>query len=244
MTKDEQWLLTEKYGGLETPEYEADKARLAAGEPLAYVIGHVPFLDTTIHLDSNPLIPRPETEYWVEQAIAAIRERGVGATRVLDLCAGSGVIGVTVAQAIPEAQVTFAEIDKAHLPTIAKNLETNRIPCTRYQVFQSDLFENVSGTFDFILSNPPYIDPALDRAEESVKAHEPHLALYGGTDGMELIESIITGAGVHLAPGGELWLEHEPEQTGAIHRLAREHGHSVETKQDQHGIERFSILRT
>ena len=74
MTKDERWLLDEKYGGKETPEYETDKKRLAAGEPLAYIIGWQPFLGLKIYLDSKPLIPRPETELMVTEAIEEIRK--------------------------------------------------------------------------------------------------------------------------------------------------------------------------
>lgn len=267
MTNDEQWLCNEKYGGIPSPEFEADRLRLAAGEPLAYLIGHIPFLGTTIHLDSHPLIPRPETEYWVEQVIIAIRSKqtsidesdtnkpsirmeGSGARisqtnavlRVLDLCAGSGAIGVAVANAVPEAHVTFAEIDPAHLPTIAKNLDVNGIDCTRYQIFQSDLFANVSGTFDFILSNPPYIDSALDRTETSVTAHEPHKALYGGTDGMELIACIIANTPAYLTKEGQLWLEHEPEQVNRIQELAHEHGFAAVTHTDQYKLERYTTL--
>lgn len=242
MNQDEQWLLSEKYGGVETPDFFADKARLNAGEPLAYVIGHVPFLNTTIYLDSKPLIPRPETEFWVEHVITIIRAEN-RPVRVLDLCAGSGAIGVAVAKTVPNAHVTFGEVDGSHLPTIAKNLDANDIPCTRYQVFRSDLFENISGSFDYILCNPPYIDPMVDRAEASVKAYEPHLALYGGEAGMELIACIINDTCTHLTPEGELWLEHEPEQTTTIHDLAQKHGFGVETRKDQYAVERFSILR-
>lgn len=240
MLPEERWLLDEKYAGVETEAFEADKARLSAGEPLAYVIGYVPFLNTTIHLDSRPLIPRTETEFWVEQAIK--RMRGVAKPRVLDLCAGSGAIGVAVAKAIPDAHISFAEIDAAHIPTIEKNLEINDIPRSRYKVFQSDLFRNVSGTFDFILSNPPYIDPALDRTESGVKDFEPHLALYGGRNGIKLIQRIIEEAPVHLSEGGELWLEHEPEQTERIQELACARELVAETHKDQYGIGRFTVL--
>ena len=242
MTNDEAWLLKEKYNGIETTAFASDKARLANGEPLAYVIGHIPFLDAIINLDSHPLIPRPETEYWTERAIEAIRTQKRAAPRILDLCAGSGAIGVAVLKAIPSSHVTFAEIDRAHLPTIAKNLDANGISCTRYQIFQSDLFSKCTGTFDFILCNPPYIDPALNRTEASVTAYEPHRALYGGEAGIELIENIIQAAAPHLSPHGELWIEHEPEQSKRMQMLAHECGFDITTEKDQYGIERFSIF--
>lgn len=242
MKNEESWLLNEKYNGVETPEYFADIKRLQAGEPLGYLIGHVPFLDTTIYLDSHPLIPRPETEYWVEKVIKEIRSAATASPRILDLCAGSGCIGVGVAKALPSAQVTFGEIEKTHLPTIATNLESNDIDCTRYQVFPSDLFKNLSGQFDYILSNPPYIDPVVDRAEASVKAHEPHVALYGGAHGMEIIGRIIEQAAQYLTPSGVLYIEHEPEQAAAIESLAAEHGYTATTHKDQYDVVRYSRL--
>jgi len=261
MTKDEQWLLEEKYKGEKTEGFFTDCQLLAAGKPLGYVIGWVPFLDCRIYLDSQPLIPRPETEYWVEKAILNIKKQGRGLAaeslgrerkdrapvsvhkiKILDLCAGSGAIGVAVSKAVPEAHVTFGEIDKEHLPTIGKNLETNHIPCTRYRVFQSNLFESIAGKFDFILTNPPYIDPAVDRAEESVKKYEPHLALYGGHDGLEIISKIIAQTEEHLNPGGQLWIEHEPEQTSAISLLAHEFGFAPTSYQDQYQTIRYSVL--
>ena len=123
MSQDIEWLLKEKYQGEESVAFFADVKRMALGEPLGYLIGHVPFLDTTISLDSKPLIPRPETEFWVEKVITEIKLGSAGAPlRVLDLCAGSGCIGVAVAKAIPGATVDFSEIDAKHLPTITKNL--------------------------------------------------------------------------------------------------------------------------
>lgn len=245
MTDEEKWLLSEKYGGEKTAGFFADLDRLHAGEPLAYLIGHVPFLNCRIHLDSWPLIPRPETEFWVDKAIAEIKIKLATNPRiikVLDICAGSGCVGIAVAKSVPEAQVTFAELDAAHLPTIEKNIAENLSSQERFQVVQSDLFGNISGQFDFILSNPPYIDPAIDRAETSVKAHEPHLALYGGQGGMEIIERLIKTVSEHLAQGGQVWIEHEPEQAGAVKKSAEAEGFRAATHVDQYGVPRFSVL--
>ncbi len=257
------WLLREKYQGEKSDTFFADCARLEAGEPLAYIIGQVPFLDCTIHLDSHPLIPRPETEYWTEKAITTIKTTlprqglglalglasgGVGtwgsSPKILDLCAGSGAIGVAVAKAISEAQVTFAEIDSAHLPTIKKNLAGNTIiyDSTRYPIVVSDLFTHISGTFDFILTNPPYIDRDAKTVDDSVVAHEPHLALFGGDNGMEIIARIITEAHKHLRPSGQLWIEHEPFQLEAIAHLAHLHSYTATHFTDQYDTRRYSVL--
>lgn len=241
LSKDEEWLLKEKYEGVESKSFRADCERLSAGEPLGYVIGHIPFLDCTIYLDSKPLIPRVETEYWVEKAIAVIKHP---APRVLDLCAGSGAIDVSIAKAIPEAQVDLVELDENHHDTIKRNLEANVTDLARVRIIGGDLFENVKQTYDYILTNPPYIDPAIDRAEESVKSHEPHLALYGGAKGMEIIDRIIATAPDYLNEGGELWVEHEPEQVEAIKAGAEAAGFSSVAYPDQYGILRYSVLKS
>jgi HemK-like putative methylase len=241
-SQDEEWLLKEKYHGEKCEAFFADCERLAGGEPLGYVIGQVPFLDCVIHLDSKPLIPRVETEFWVEKAIEEIRRVAPAAPRVLDLCAGSGCVGVAVGKAVPMAGVDFAEIDARHLPTIQKNLSANHLDSHQHQIIQSDLFQNIPDKYNFILSNPPYIDPILDRTETSVKSHEPHLALYGGQHGLDIIKSIIAEAPTHLLPHGQLWLEHEPEQSPVIQTIGQQHGFKVNTHQDQYQVERYSVL--
>jgi len=255
---DEQWLLQEKYNGEKTFGFFADCAQLETGTPLAYLIGHIPFLTTTIYLDGHPLIPRPETEYWTELAIAEIKKsipraalgkslgRPWGDVRVLDLCAGSGAIGVAVATALPEALVTFAELDASLLPTISKNLSINRkvaLPTQQYTLIESDLFTNVTGQFDFILTNPPYIDQAANTVDQNVAEHEPHLALFGGERGLEVIHRIILNAAEYLTPTGQLWIEHEPFQSTQIQQLAAAAGFTTTTHVDQYGTERYSVLQ-
>lgn len=264
--QEENWLLEEKYNGKKTDSFFADVASLRNGTPLAYLIGSIPFLDCTIYLDSHPLIPRTETEYWTEKAIEAIQQDtpsprsnlgpalGWTSAKVLDLCAGSGAIGVAVAKAIPEAHVDFAEIDSTHLSTIERNIKENLSSrqglalAQKCKIIESNLFTPSSrqglelGKYDFILTNPPYIDPAVDRAETSVKMHEPHLALYGGVAGMECIARIITDAPAHLAPGGQLWVEHEPEQVSAIAACATANGFTCVIHNDQYNTPRYSVL--
>lgn len=248
-SQEMEWVLKEKYGGEKSDAFFADCKRLALGEPLAYVIGFAPFLDCKIWLDNKPLIPRPETEFWTEEAIKTIKNGSTislglekDSPRILDLCAGSGCIGVAVAKAIPESRVDFSEIDTRLLPTIAKNIKENKIKPERTNVYHTNLFENIKSTYDFILSNPPYIDEALNRTDESVKVHEPYLALFGGLKGMEIIERIIESAPNHLTAGGQLWLEHEPEQSEAIKELGLKQNFAVSTHKDQYQVERYSVL--
>lgn len=252
-SQEEQWLLSEKYNGEKTFGFFTDCKALALGTPLGYLIGHIPFLNCTIHLDEQPLIPRVETEFWVERAIAEIKMSSVvqpilggaqPAPLILDLCAGSGCIGVAVAKNIPDALIDFSELSKRLLPTIEKNCIENQIATERFNIYHSNLFQSIpnENRYDFILSNPPYIDPAIDRATDSVKSHEPHLALYGGADGLEVIEQLIATASTHLSHTGQLWIEHEPEQVASIAKIAEENGFVCTSHPDQYDILRYSIL--
>jgi release factor glutamine methyltransferase len=237
MEQEIAWLLADKYGGIPTKEFQADLEKLKNGVPLAYLIGWTPFLRTKIWLDSYPLIPRPETEFWVEKAISEIKN--LTKPKVLDLCAGSGCIGISILKHVPDANVDFAEIDETHHTTIKKNILENGIDSDRTKIFDGNLFQNIYEKYDFIVSNPPYIDPKLsERIQESVKTHEPEIALFGGTEGMELIEKIILEAPKYLNPGGVLYIEHEPEQTEKIKTLAKHVG----TFKDQFGVERYSKI--
>lgn len=242
MSQEIEWLLEEKYKGEKSDAFFADCRKLALGEPLGYLIGHTPFLDCTIWLDSKPLIPRPETEFWTEAAIEEIKKAHITSPHILDLCAGSGCIGVAVAKAIPASHVDFSEIDLSHIPTIEKNLKENDIAHDRYSISHTNLFDGLPGHYDYILSNPPYIDAALKRTDESVIKHEPYIALFGGQEGMEVIEDIIKRAPLFLNPHGQLWIEHEPEQTKAINALASEYGFTVTVHNDQYGVSRYSVL--
>jgi release factor glutamine methyltransferase len=242
VTREEQWLFEEKYGGEKTEGFFTDCERLKAGEPLAYVIGHIPFLNTVIHLDSRPLIPRAETEFWVQKAIDAIGQGRALTNCMLDLCAGSGCIGVALLKEFPHAIVDFEEMDTRHHPTILRNIHENKINEKHTRIFGGYLFENVSNQYDFIFANPPYIDPRKNRADQSVKKFEPQLALYGGKDGMELIETIIRSAPNFLKPKGTLYIEHEPEQSKAVLRLAKSSGFNAQTFTDQYGLLRYTRL--
>ncbi len=261
ITKETTWLLKEKYNGKKCEAFFADCERLAKGEPLAYVIGHTPFLGTTIWLDSHPLIPRPETEFWVEKVIGALTKTTTTARlplHILDLCAGSGAIGIAIAKALSDVYVDFAEIDPAHTFTIKKNILVNLgsmddrccaiedLPykADHYQVFTSDLFAALPTDmrYEFIVCNPPYIDKMAHTVEESVVEYEPHQALFGGKNGLEIIVRIIEEAKTKLATTGQLWLEHEPFQTEAIAQWAIQYGYSVTTFPDQYNTLRYSVL--
>jgi release factor glutamine methyltransferase len=210
-----------------------------------YARGFVPFLGVSVFLDSRPLIPRVETEFWIEKVLEALRSYTMiyHSIRTLDLFAGSGCIGLAVLKHVPSARVDFGEINAAHFPTIEKSLCENGIDAARTQMIETDVWSNVSDTYDFVLANPPYLSKESEVVEQSVTAHEPHAALFAEDGGFALIEKTVAGARSHLTPGGQLWLEHDPEQSARLATLAATHALSIETKKDQFDVLRFSILR-
>lgn len=239
-TREAIWLLQEKYDGIESPEYQTDLGRLRQGEPLAYIIGWMPFCHTRIWLDSRPLIPRSETEFWTLKAIENVESSGISSPRILDLCAGSGCIGIAMLKDIPNATCDFVEIDESHHATILHNVIENGISPDRVRIFGGSLFDQVIGMYDVIVSNPPYIDPERSEfVQESVLAHEPEKALFGGSAGMELVSEIFAKSLQHLNPKGVLYIEHEPEQVEAIQKLSP----GIQRCPDQYGVMRYSILR-
>lgn len=212
-------------------------------EPEAYQIGHVPFLGVTVFLDSHPLIPRTETEWWVEKVVQSTELRVEREIRVLDLFAGSGCVGLAILKHLPHARVTFGEFEPRHLPTIEKNIRENGFDPSRARVVQTDVWSAIDGTFDLVLANPPYLSRArLDRIEASVLEHEPVEALFAEDDGFALIDATIQGLPTHLAQGGAAWIEHEPEHSVRIHAEAGRLSLPPTTHQDQYGVERYSVI--
>ena len=236
---DLELLARDKYEGVASQITAEDRARLALGEPLAYVIGWVPFLGLSIHLDSHPLIPRPETEGWAEELT---REIGNRPLRVLDLCAGSGAIGLAILSRCPRATVYFGEVSDAHADLIRKNLTVNDLDPSRAVIAVGDLLRPFPyQKFDMIATNPPYI-PEARPLPESVAAFEPTEALFAGGDGLELIRRIARNAPHHLARGGEVWLEADVENIhDAATELALRGASRTTIKTDPYGRERLVL---
>ncbi|KKU36519.1 MAG: Protoporphyrinogen oxidase [Candidatus Azambacteria bacterium GW2011_GWF2_46_32] len=172
--KEIGWVLKEKYGFARLAEFERDIQRLQKGEPVAYVIGFVDFLGCKIDLSFRPLIPRPETEFWTEKAIEDIEKSGRKKVRCLDIFAGSGCIGVAVLKHAPVAVVDFAEKEKKFLEQIKLNARLNNLSPKRRKFIQSDIFSNISGIYDYIFANPPYVAKRKNAVvQKSVLEWEP-----------------------------------------------------------------------
>ncbi len=186
--------------------------RRAGREPLQYILGSQPFYGREMLVGEGVLIPRADTESVCEQALALIPEDE--SVRVLDLCCGSGALGIALALERPRARVWASDISEKALTWAEKNVRRNRAPVT---LLRGDLWEAAAGmTFDVVVSNPPYIpEGEMPLLQEEVK-REPALALCGGADGLETFRRILSGLGEHLVPGGALCLECGDDETGAL----------------------------
>lgn len=207
-----------------------------AGEPLQYILGFTWFMDSKFFTDRNVLIPRSDTEVLCEYAIRTIKSKKEH-VKVLDLCSGSGCIGISVLKACPEAELVMADISEYAVVLSEKNA-AEIVSGLHYQVVQSDLFAAIPPTqFDFILSNPPYISSkTINELEERVRNHEPHLALDGGPDGLAVYRRIIQEAPFYLNQDGMLLLEIGYDQADAITRLLEEgHFTNIELVKDYGG---------
>ena len=249
LTQEEEWLLREKYNGIESDAYRADLERLAGGEPVAYVIGFSTFLGCKIDLSLRPLIPRPETEYWTEIAIEKIKASFSSKEIIycLDIFSGSGCIGIAVLSRIPTAHVDFADIDPTAIEQIKINLELNKIDPSRYNIFLSDVFQNIPAgkKYEAILANPPYIAHAdVNHVGQSVLDHEPHTALFAEGNGLDLVEKTILEGKSFLVQTGMLFVEHDDYQSDAIRMMLDSHGISgYAFNKDQYGVWRWMTVQ-
>lgn len=186
--------------------------RRIQGEPLQYIIGQWDFMGRTFKTDSRALIPRPETELLVEEALKFLAQiPNSDSINVLDLCTGSGCIAASIAAA-GNYRVTAADISSDALSLARENSAGFDI-----NFVQSDLFSNIHGLFDIIISNPPYISTCeMDTLSQTVLNYEPHLALHGGHGGMDIYRQLVPQSLNFLKPGGALLLEIGPEQVQDI----------------------------
>jgi len=244
MKKEINWLLKEKYHGVLTKAAKKDIGRLEKGEPLDYVIGFTDFLGCKIDVSCRPLIPRPETEFWVQKAMDELKVVKLSSYKVLDMFAGSGCIGISIMRHIKNSYVVFVEKDKKLIEQIRINCKLNHIDNKRYQVTHSDIFENVKGKFDYIFANPPYIPTARKhKIQASVLTYEPSRALFGGSDGLRYIRKFLASAKNFLNDNGTLYMEFDSIQKKKIEALLKKyHYKKWEFCKDQYGKWRYVVV--
>ena len=211
------------------------KEQLDKGEPWQYVLGKTEFYKRTFVVNKDVLIPRQETELVCEQLL----KRTSKGVKALDLCSGSGVLGITLALE-NNASVTLADVSKEALKVAKDNAKLNK---AKVSFVQSNMFEKVNGKFDVIVSNPPYIESdVIDTLDDSVKNYEPRLALDGGKDGLDFYRIISNEAHAHLNAHGLLVLEIGYNQGEAVKALL-EDKFNVEVMKDYSGNDRIVIAK-
>ncbi len=226
--------------------YEDAVARVVSGEPIAYVLGEWSFYGMNLYVDKNVLIPRDDTCAVTQLAI----KRGLFLDqdpRILDLCTGSGCIGLAIANRVKDARVTLADISKDALAVAKKNIVRQKLSA-RVSCVQADALKPAGsflGKFDMIVSNPPYVTgKEMLELEPSVKDFEPHLALYGGEDGLEFYRSIAENYTPALKPGGFLCLEFGMGQGDAVCEILEKKGYTIlERVQDFNERERAVLAQ-
>lgn len=195
-------------------------ARRCTQEPLQYITGNTEFFRRNFHVDENVLIPRPETEQIVVQTLAFIRERKISNPLIADVCTGSGAIAVTLALEMPAAEVHGTDISAGALKIAQQNATDLG---AELDLYEGDLLDPLSGEFDVIVSNPPYIlSAALSNLQPEVD-REPNLALDGGIDGLDVIRPLFAGIAERLKPtASAAYVEIDPPIADAVMQLALE----------------------
>tara|TARA_Y100001968_G_C19417862_1_gene749994 strand:- start:802 stop:1674 length:873 start_codon:yes stop_codon:yes gene_type:complete len=233
---------------LKSPTYELEviwESHLKDQTPLQYLVAKCPWRDFLLEVSSDALIPRQETEFLIDFALTKVFDFDSG--RWADLGTGSGAIAVSLAKSIPNWNGYAVDISKDALALAERNLKSI-VPNSNVNFLLGDWWkplENWWGSFDLVLSNPPYIPSDLIKdLEPVIKNHEPLLALDGGEDGMNASKKIILGASKGLSRGGWLILEHHYDQSEKIIKFMNDIGMAeVSFKKDLSGVKRYAICR-
>lgn len=214
--------------------------RACAQEPVQYILGWWDFYGRTFRTDRRALIPRPETERLVEEALAVIP---IGQTfQVIDVGCGTGCIGITLKLERPEASVTLADVSEEALSLASENAIALKADAA---CLHADMLKPLpGGPYDVIASNPPYINGAdMAGLAASVREHEPHLALYGGEDGLVFVRALALRAAESLKPGGWLFIEIGYDQAEKAAAIMKAAGLEARAISDYSGVLRVIAAR-
>jgi release factor glutamine methyltransferase len=190
--------------------------RRAAGEPVAYLLGSAGFRRLLLKVDARVLVPRPETEVLVELVLARLPAGG----SLLDVGTGSGAIALAVASERADARVTAVDVSDEALALARENRDALGL-ADRVELVRSDLYDGLAdgARFDVVAANPPYIGDDDPRLDPHVRDHEPHVAIFAGADGLDVIRRLVAGARARLVPGGVLAIEVAEGQASPVRAL-------------------------
>ena len=219
----------------------------AAGKPVAYLVGHRDFYSLRFTVDSNVLIPRPETELLVVESLDALKQFKDSTPIVVDVGTGSGCIAIALAKHNLQARVIAADISEAALAVAKANAQQNNVS-DRIEFLESDLLKALDATIQphLIVSNPPYVGRSEQGTlDENVRRFEPELALYGGDQGDELIERLVCESAVRLVSGGFLIFETSPMLAARCQEMVERSGQfsSCQIKRDMAKLDRAIVAR-
>ena len=232
--------------------FESMLGRRESREPLQHIVGHAPFRYLELEVGPGVFVPRPETELVVQEAIDWITAHGLYSPRVVDLCAGSGAIGLAIATEVPGAQVWAVELDTQAAQWTRRNMHKvgERFPdlVANYRLEVADAtcpvtLATLDGTADVVISNPPYIPLTNVPQQPEVRDFDPDTALYGGSaDGMMIPERIIVRAAALVRTGGLFVMEHDITQGDRTVAFARANGFTeARTHTDLTGRPRYLV---
>jgi release factor glutamine methyltransferase len=197
---------------------ESMVVRRETREPLQYITGSTEFYRRNFTVNESVLIPRSETEQLVVQTLSFVRERGIKNPRIADICTGSGAIAVSLALELPVAEVHATDISSAALGVAQQNADDLN---AELDIYEGNLLDSLSGAFDVIVSNPPYILAGIMPSLQAEVTKEPSLALDGGNDGLDVIRPLLKGILARLKPtNSAAYIEIDPPIEDAVLRLA------------------------
>ena len=208
-------------------------------KPIQYITNSVNFYGIDLYVDENVLIPRFETEELVENTIKLLKDRNNN-PNILDLCCGSGAIGIALKSKLNNSRVTMSDISANALSVAKKNRDKYNLDIN---IIESDLFNNINDKFDCIISNPPYIKNN-EEIEDIVKNNEPSIALYGGIDGLDYYERILKDINNYLNDTFLIAFEIGQTQGAAVKELALKYLNNIEVeiKKDLSGRDRMVFI--
>ncbi len=217
--------------------------RVAAGEPVQYVLGQWDFRELTLKVDRRALIPRPETEQLVDTVLSDPRVKRLPKPLVVDVGTGSGCIILSLAAAMPDGFFVGLDICDSALSLARENAELNNLAERVHFAHSDGCGEFDPGSVDLLVSNPPYIPSGvIDGLDAKIRDHEPRLALDGGPDGLECYRNLIFDAVMVVKPGGMVFFEIGDDQGAAVAALLEEFGFiEVEVRTDYAGKDRFTV---
>ena len=223
-------------------QYDFALTKIVNGTPIQYITNNQEFMGINFYVNENVLIPQPDTEILVEEVIK-LCENYKEEINILDICTGSGAIGISVVKNVENINLIVSDISDKALD-IAKMNAKNNEAIERIDFVKSDMFENINDKFDIIVSNPPYIETNVISTLSKQVQNEPHLALDGGKDGLDFYRILANQAKEYLKPNGYLCMEIGYNQKDKVEQLLKENGYkNIYCKKDLSGNDRIIVAK-